>query len=127
MQESLLHYCVTWKRHEARRKLKSLPDSRQKEVSLEFVELLRALKEAVRLQLPRYKAFEAAFETFRTNANLSLRQFRTCVQSVGLSLKDGKCYGDNLKRVLQDRNNRANLRNVKIAHKNNLKKCLIKK
>ena len=123
----LLHYSVTWNRKQARKTLRGLEDSDMKTVSLAFVDMLGELQCVVNARADRYAGFEAAFERFRERTNLSLTAFRRCVQRVGLSLKDGKCYGPDLRAHLRDKKNRANLQKVKDAHTSGLKKCLIKK
>lgn len=122
---NLLHYSVTWNRKQARKTLRALDDSDMKTVSLAFVDMLGELQRVVNSKTDRYAGFEDAFERFRAETGMSLTAFRKCVQSVGLSLKDGKCYGQDLRAHLRDKQNRANLRKVKDAHTSALKKCLV--
>lgn len=130
MEDVGIANCAVWSnRTAARRRLAQERDLGVKRDSLAFLALTAALRRAdndTTTWTAHYQTYDEALRAFVAATSMSMRRFRRCVAAAGLSLLDGKCYGDRLPTHLQQPENRVNLADVKQARAHYLKKCLVR-
>lgn len=126
-----LHRCVLWSsRPAARRALRRLPaHSGVRTDSVAFLDMTAAMRRAdnrTTTWAAHLQAFDEALGQFVETTGMSRSRLRRCMAAAGLSLLDGRCYGDQLRARLRNKQNRADLAWVKRAGAQHLSRCLVR-